>query len=117
MTFFFVFCREGTYFLIIDHFGGKIQYILSELRSHPESLFLYLKTVVEVHTAGTLNISCLNEVDFSDFPNARRAQLQSNGLQAYLEAISISQKLLPDNQVNLTDEMMELYFEVKLSES
>ncbi|KAL8494825.1 hypothetical protein ACS0TY_019127 [Phlomoides rotata] len=104
--------REGTYFLIIDHFCGKIQYILSELRSHPKSLFLYLKTVVEVHTTGTLNISCLKEVDLPDFPNARRAQLQSNGLQTYLEAISNSQKLLPNNQVNLTDEMMELYFEL-----
>lgn len=112
-----MFCREGTYILIVDHFLGKIQHILSVLRSYPESLFLYLKTVVEVHTAGTLNISCLKEVDFSDFPNARRAQLQSNGLQAYMEAISNSQKLLPDNQVYLTDELMELYFEVKLSES
>ncbi|KAI3444349.1 hypothetical protein Pfo_001014 [Paulownia fortunei] len=104
--------REGTYFLIIDHFSGQTQYILSELRSHPESLFLYLKTVIEVHTNGTLNISCLEKVDVLDLPSARRAQQQSIGVQTYLEAISSSPKLLHNNRVNMTDEMTELYFEL-----
>lgn len=90
---------------------------MSELRSHPESLFLYLKTVIEVQTTGTLDISCLQNVDNLDFPSARNARLQSNGVQAYLEAISTSLKLLHNNRVNVTDELMELYFEVKLSES
>ncbi|KAK3004785.1 hypothetical protein RJ639_020124, partial [Escallonia herrerae] len=40
-------CREATFFLVLDHFNGDSQHILSELHSHPESLFLYLKTVVE----------------------------------------------------------------------
>ncbi|KAL8062990.1 hypothetical protein ABFX02_02G181400 [Erythranthe guttata] len=104
--------REGTYFLIIDHFSGKTQYILSELRSHPESLFLYLKTVIEVHTTGSLNLFRLEKVDALDFPCARRAHQQSNGVQAYLEAIFSSPKPLHNNQVNVTDEMMELYFEL-----
>ncbi|KAK6123625.1 hypothetical protein DH2020_042624 [Rehmannia glutinosa] len=105
-------CREGTYFLIVDHFSGKTQYILSELQSHPESLFLYLKTVIEVHTTGTLNISRLENLNVLDSPGARSAQQQSNGVQAYLEAISCSLKLLSSNRVNVTDEMMELYFEL-----
>ncbi|KAK6114972.1 hypothetical protein DH2020_007241 [Rehmannia glutinosa] len=103
--------REGTYFLIVDHFSGKTQYILSELQSHPESLFLYLKTVIEVQTTGTLNISRLENLDVLDSPGAS-AQQQSNGVQAYLEAISCSLKLLSSNRVNVTDEMMELYFEL-----
>lgn len=90
---------------------------MSELRSHPESLFLYLKTTIEVQTTGTLDISCLQNVDTVDCPSARNARLQSNGVQAYLEAISTSLKVLHNNRVNVTDELMELYFEVKLSES
>ncbi|KAH6791560.1 transducin family protein / WD-40 repeat family protein [Perilla frutescens var. hirtella] len=104
--------REGTYFLIADHFSGKTHYILSELRSHPESLFLYLKTIIEVQTTGTLNISCLQQVDTLTSPCARRALLHSNGVQAYLEAISTSLKLLHSSRVNVTDELMELYFEL-----
>ncbi|KAK4406644.1 Vacuolar protein sorting-associated protein 8 [Sesamum angolense] len=104
--------REATYILIIDHFSGRTQYIFSELRSHPESLFLYLKTCNEVHTTGNLNLSCLGKVEVLDFPSARRAQQQSTGVQAYLETISSSLKLLHNNQVNMTDEMTELYFEL-----
>ncbi|CAA0827177.1 transducin family protein / WD-40 repeat family protein [Striga hermonthica] len=104
--------REATYFLITDHFPGKSQYILSELRSHPESLFLYLKTVIEVHSTGTLKISHLEEVNVLDFPGGRRAHQQSNRVQAYLEAISCSLKLLHNNRVNVTDELMEQYFEL-----
>ncbi|KAK4425213.1 Vacuolar protein sorting-associated protein 8 [Sesamum alatum] len=104
--------REATYILIIDHFSGRTQYIFSELRSHPESLFLYLKTVNEVHTTGNLNLSCLGKVDVLDFPSAKRAHQQSTGVQAYLETISRSIKLLHNNQVNMTDEMTELYFEL-----
>ncbi|KAL0375716.1 UNVERIFIED_CONTAM: Vacuolar protein sorting-associated protein 8 [Sesamum calycinum] len=104
--------REATYILIIDHFSGRTQYIFSELRSHPESLFLYLKTCNEVHTTGNLNLSCLGKVEVLDFPSARRGQQQSTGVQAYLETISSSLKLLHNNQVNMTDEMTELYFEL-----
>ncbi|GFQ05580.1 vacuolar protein sorting-associated protein 8 homolog [Phtheirospermum japonicum] len=104
--------REGSYFLIVDRFSGKAQYILSELRSHPESHFLYLKTVIEAHSTGTLNISRLEKVEALDFPGARRAHQQSNGIQAYLEAISSSLKLMQNNQIIATDEMMELYFEL-----
>ncbi|KAG6395277.1 hypothetical protein SASPL_145919 [Salvia splendens] len=104
--------REATYFLITDHFSGRTAYILSDLRSHPESLFLYLKTVIEVQTTGAIDISCLQDVDTFDYPSPTNSKLQSNGVQAYLEAISTSLKLLHNNLVNVTDEMMELYFEL-----
>ncbi|KAL1562189.1 vacuolar protein sorting-associated protein 8 isoform X2 [Salvia divinorum] len=103
--------REATYFLIADHFSGRTTYILSELQSHPESLFLYLKTIIEVQTTGILDIYCLKNVDTLDFPSARNARLQSNGVQGYLEAMSTYLKLLHNNRANVTDEMMELYFE------
>ncbi|KAL1535637.1 vacuolar protein sorting-associated protein 8 [Salvia divinorum] len=104
--------REAIYFLITDHFSGRTPYILSDLRSHPESLFLYLKTVIEVQTTGTLDISCLQDVDTFNYPSPTNSKLQSNGVQAYLEAISTSLKLLHNNRVNVTDEMMETYFEL-----
>ncbi|PIN18586.1 hypothetical protein CDL12_08740 [Handroanthus impetiginosus] len=104
--------REGTYFLINGHFPGKTHHILSYLKSHPESHFLYLKTVIEVHTTGTLNLSCLESVNVLDFPSAERAQQQSTIVQAYLEAISSFANLLHNNRVNVTDEMMESYFEL-----
>ncbi|KAL3830545.1 hypothetical protein ACJIZ3_019347 [Penstemon smallii] len=104
--------REGTYFMIIDHFRGRIQYIMSELQTHPESLFLYLKTAIEVHKTGVLNLSCLEEVDVLDFPSTTRSQKHPTGVHAYLEAISNFPKLVRDYPVHVTDEMMELYFEL-----
>ncbi|KAA8523376.1 hypothetical protein F0562_009799 [Nyssa sinensis] len=104
--------REGTFFLIIDHFSRESQHILSELRSHPKSLFLYLKTVVEVHLSGTLNFSCLRKDDIVEFPSGRRARDQSDRVEAYLERISDFPKLIRNNPVNVTDEMIELYLEL-----
>uniref|UniRef100_A0A5B7BN45 RING-type domain-containing protein n=1 Tax=Davidia involucrata TaxID=16924 RepID=A0A5B7BN45_DAVIN len=104
--------REGTLFMIIDHFSRESQRILSELRSHPKSLFLYLKTVVEVHLSGTLNFSCLRKDDIVVFPSGRRARDQSDRVEAYLERISDFPKLLRNNPVNVTDEMIELYLEL-----
>ncbi|EPS72891.1 hypothetical protein M569_01867 [Genlisea aurea] len=51
--------REGAYVLIAHHFMGKYQDILSKLQSQPESLFLFLKAVVEVCKTGTLDFSRL----------------------------------------------------------
>ncbi|KAL2478611.1 transducin family protein/WD-40 repeat family protein [Forsythia ovata] len=104
--------REGTYILIVDHFSGQSQYILSELHSHPESLFLYLKTVIEVNTTGNLNLSSLKKDDILFFPSVRRARQQSSGVEAYLQTISGFPKLLHNSSVQVTDEMTELYLEL-----
>ncbi|RVW37739.1 Vacuolar protein sorting-associated protein 8-like [Vitis vinifera] len=104
--------REGTFFLIIDHFNKESPHILSELRSHPKSLFLYLKTVIEVHLSGTLNFSCLQNDDTMDASCGRRVKNQLYGLEAYLERILDFPKLLLNNPVHVTDEMIELYLEV-----
>ncbi|XP_022861232.1 vacuolar protein sorting-associated protein 8 homolog isoform X2 [Olea europaea var. sylvestris] len=104
--------REGTYFLIVDHLSGQSQYILSALRSHPESLFLYLKTVIEVNTTGNLNLSSLKNDNNLYFPSARRPKQQSSSVEAYLQTISGFPKLLHNSSVQITDEMTELYLEL-----
>lgn len=98
--------------MIIDHFSGESPHILSELRSHPKSLFLYLKTIIEVHLSGTLNFSYLRKDYNVEVFNGRRMKDQSKGLEAYLERISGFPKLMRNNPVHVTDDMIELYFEV-----
>lgn len=110
-----MFYREGAYFLITDQLSGKSQQILSDLHSQQESLFLYLKTVIEIQTTGSLNLSCLKKADVSDIPNSRRAHKKLMDVEAYLVAISNSLNHLRNNEVHVTNEMTELYFEVKIS--
>ncbi|KAM3016981.1 hypothetical protein FF2_000930 [Malus domestica] len=99
--------REGTFFLVIDHFTiEEGSHMLSKLRSHPISLFLYLKTVIEVHLSGTLVLSSLTRDDHV------RVKDQSKAVEAYLERISDFPKLLRSNPVNVTDDMIELYLEL-----
>ncbi|XP_008229220.1 PREDICTED: vacuolar protein sorting-associated protein 8 homolog [Prunus mume] len=99
--------REGTFVLVIDHFTSEEgSHILSELRSHPKSLFLYLKTVIEVHLSGTLDFSSLRKDDLV------RVKDQSKAVEAYLERICDFPKLLRNNPVNVTDDMIELYLEL-----
>ncbi|KAG6667166.1 vacuolar protein sorting-associated protein 8 homolog isoform X1 [Carya illinoinensis] len=104
--------REATFFLVIDHFNNESSHILSELRSHPRSLFLYLKTVIEVHLSGTLDFSNLRGDDIVDSSDARRMKDQSKGLEDYLDKVSNFPKFLRNNPVEVTDEMIELYLEL-----
>ncbi|KAK4578132.1 hypothetical protein RGQ29_028320 [Quercus rubra] len=104
--------REGTFLLFIGHFNKEGLHILSELRSHPRSLFLYLKTVIEVHLSGTLNFSSLRRDDFVDPSDGIRLKDQSKGLEAYLEKISDFPKLMRNDPVEVTDDMIELYLEL-----
>ncbi|XP_009594307.1 uncharacterized protein [Nicotiana tomentosiformis] len=100
--------REGTFFLIVNHLGEEKDYILSQLRSNPESLFLYLKTLIEVHSTGTLNFSSLRKDNASDFRGSKR--LMSS--EMYLETLSDLPKLLQNYPIHITDEMTELYIEL-----
>ncbi|KAF5733264.1 vacuolar protein sorting-associated protein 8 isoform X1 [Tripterygium wilfordii] len=104
--------REGAFFLILDHFHNEGPQILSELRSHPKSLFLYLKTVIEVHLSGMLNFSDLRKGDTMEVSNGTRMKDLSKGFEAYLKKISDFPRLLRNNPVHLTDDMTELYLEL-----
>ncbi|KAJ0479069.1 putative transcription factor WD40-like family [Helianthus annuus] len=97
--------REGTFFLVVEHFFQEFQHILSELRTHPKSLFLYLKTVIEVYSKGTLSFSSLREGE----PRGTRVK---NETDDFLERLSEFPKSLRENPIHVTDEMTELYLEL-----
>ncbi|KAF6159617.1 hypothetical protein GIB67_034579 [Kingdonia uniflora] len=104
--------REGAFFLVIDHFYTESERILSDLRSHPNSLFLYLKTIIEVHLTGRLNFSSLEKSYALDNRSGRGMKEQSSECKAYLGKISDFPKLLRDNTVQVTNDMVELYLEL-----
>lgn len=99
-------CRESAFFLVIDHFNNEESNILSELRSHPRSLFLYLKTFIEAYFSGTLNFNLVTE------DNIISTKDKSDGLEAYLDKIANFPKFLSNNPIHITDDMIELYLEV-----
>lgn len=99
-------CREGTFFLVIDHFSDEVSHIMSELQSRPRSLFLFLKTAIEIHISGTLNFCNLRK------DNKENVTDKSKGIEAYLEKISEFPKFLRNNPFHVTDDMIERYLEV-----
>ncbi|XP_050236032.1 uncharacterized protein LOC126686054 [Mercurialis annua] len=107
-----VLSREGSFFLITEHFYNDNPQILSELQSHPKCLFLYLKTAIEVHLYGTLDFSDFQKNDDLDAFSGRRVEGQLKGLKAYIERISDFPKFIQNNPVSLTDDMIELYMEL-----
>lgn len=107
----FVLCRECTFFLVIDQFSCESKRILSELHSDPHSLFLFLKTAVDVHLSGVLNISVPETVCVSDIPSGRIRDTHAE-LEAYMERLSNFPKPLHHNAIYVTDELAELYLEV-----
>ncbi|XP_010522886.1 PREDICTED: vacuolar protein sorting-associated protein 8 homolog isoform X2 [Tarenaya hassleriana] len=106
--------REGTFFLIIDSLKDKISHIQEQLRSHPRSLFLFLKTVIEVHLFGTLDFSSLkkHERETLDFLGGRNTWDSSKALEIYLERLDEFPNLIRSNPINVTDDMIELYLEL-----
>ncbi|XP_068669658.1 uncharacterized protein [Aristolochia californica] len=104
--------REGTLFLVLDHFSKESHQILSALQAYPKSLFLYLKTIIEVHLCGTLNFSSLERHNDLDVPFRRMMDGQSGEVKEYLERLTSFSKLLNHNLVHVTDEMAELYLEL-----
>ncbi|KAG9455232.1 hypothetical protein H6P81_008136 [Aristolochia fimbriata] len=104
--------REGTLFLVLDHFNKETHQVLSALQAHPKSLFLYLKTIIEVHLRGALNFSSLERHHDLDVPFKRMMNAQTGEVKAYLERLSSFSKLLSHNPIHVTDEMAELYLEL-----
>ncbi|CDP20470.1 unnamed protein product [Coffea canephora] len=86
--------------------------VISQLHSHPESLFLYLKTLVEVHTTGNLKFSCLRKYGSLHFPSGRMAKHQSDRIKTFLEELNDFPKLLCSKPIQLTDKVTEQYLEV-----
>ncbi|CDP20786.1 unnamed protein product [Coffea canephora] len=89
--------------------------VISQLHSHPESLFLYLNTLVEVHTTKNLKFSCLRKYVSLHFPSGRMAKHQSDRIKMFLEELNDFLKLLRSKPIQLTDEVTEQYLEVSIS--
>ena len=95
--------------MVISQFNNEVSHILTELQAHPKSLFLYLKTVIEVHLSGSLSFDYLTKDCIT------RMTDKSEEVEAYLERISDLPKFLRNNTVHVTDDMIELYLEVSTS--
>ncbi|CDP11576.1 unnamed protein product [Coffea canephora] len=89
--------------------------VISQLHSHPESIFLYLNTLVEVHTTGNLKFSCLRKYGSLHFPSGRMAKHQSDRIKMFLEELNDFPKLLRSKPIQLTDEVTEQYLKVSIS--
>ncbi|PKA59981.1 hypothetical protein AXF42_Ash009665 [Apostasia shenzhenica] len=101
--------RECTFFLVIDHFGSESENIMSQLHSHPQSLFLFLKTLIDVQMSGTL---IFPEAAHTSNSSYNRIRDSPNELAGYLEKLSNFPKLLHQNTIQVTDEVGELYLEL-----
>ncbi|OEL18589.1 Vacuolar protein sorting-associated protein 8-like protein, partial [Dichanthelium oligosanthes] len=99
--------RECAFILVIDHFCDEIQQILAELHSDRHSLFLFLKTAIEVHLSGKLDLSELS------LRNNQTVELKyfSADLEDYRQRLSNLSKLDHD-PVSIDDELVELYLEL-----
>lgn len=95
--------------MVIDHFFDKIQQILAKLHSDRHSLFLFLKTAIEVHVSGKLDFSELS------VRNNQTAELQysSTDLEDYQQRL-LKHSKLDHNPVSIDDELVELYLEVSV---
>ncbi|XP_018456561.2 uncharacterized protein LOC108827617 [Raphanus sativus] len=104
--------REGTFFLIIDNLKDNITRVQEQLHSHPRSLFLYLKTVIEVHLSGSLDFSRLRKHEAVDSLGENIIRSMPKETELYLEELNGFPKFIQDNPVNVTDDMIELYLEL-----
>lgn len=98
--------------MVIRHFSDESSHIISKLRSHPRSLFLYLKTLIELHLFGTLDLSNLRKDDITNSPNGKQIKDHSQGVHDYLENISNFPKYMRENPSHVPDDLIELYLEV-----
>ncbi|XP_061336462.1 uncharacterized protein LOC133283598 isoform X2 [Gastrolobium bilobum] len=104
--------REGAFHMVITHFSDESSHIITELHSHPKSLFLYLKTLVELHLFGTLDLSNLRKDDIMNPPNGKQVKDHPHGVSDYLENISNFPKYMRENPIHVPDDIIELYVEL-----
>lgn len=105
-------CREGAFHVVLGHFSEESSHIITELHSHPRSLFLYLKTLIEFHLFGTLDLSNLSKDDTMNPLNGRQVKDHSEGVRDYLENISKFPKFMREKPIHVPDDLIELYLEV-----
>ncbi|CAA6655878.1 unnamed protein product [Spirodela intermedia] len=103
--------REDAFLLVLDHFDKESLKILSELQGYPESLFLFLKTIIDAHLRGTLNFPVSRDSQSSD-ASLKRTKESCSELRAYLDRVSDFARLLQHNPFSVDDKTAELYVEL-----
>lgn len=98
--------------MVISHFSDESSRIISELHSHPRSLFLYLKTLIELHLFGTLDLSNMRKVDIMNPCNGKQVMDLPQEVRYYLENISHFPKYMRENPIQVPDDLIELYLKV-----
>lgn len=98
--------------MVISHFSDESSRIITELHSHRRSLFLYLKTVIEVHLSGTLDFSKFRKDYDVDAPSGKQVKDHPLGVDAYLDSLSNFSKYIRESPIQVTDDLVELYLEV-----
>lgn len=101
--------------MVVIYFSDENSRIITELHSHPKSLFLYLKTVIEVHLSGTLDLSKLRKDDIIDAPSGKQVKDHPQGIDAYLDSLSNFPKYIRESPIHVTDDLIELYLEVSIN--
>ncbi|XP_057454917.1 uncharacterized protein LOC130746339 isoform X2 [Lotus japonicus] len=104
--------REGAFHMVISHFSDESSRIISELHSHRRSLFLYLKTLIELHLFGTLDLSNMRKVDIMNPCNGKQVMDLPQEVRYYLENISHFPKYMRENPIQVSDDLIELYLEL-----
>ncbi|XP_028795790.1 vacuolar protein sorting-associated protein 8 homolog isoform X2 [Neltuma alba] len=104
--------REGTFLMVIIHFSDESSHIITELHSHRRSLFLYLKTLVEVHLSGTLDLSKFRKGDIVDATSGKQVKDNPQGVDAFLDILSNIPKYIRESPIHVTDDLIELYLEL-----
>ncbi|CAJ2663156.1 unnamed protein product [Trifolium pratense] len=104
--------REGAFHMVTRHFSDESSHIITKLHSHPRSLFLYLKTLIELHLFGTLDLSGLTKDVITNPPNVKQVKDPPQGIHDYLENISDFPKHMRENPSHVPDDLIELYLEL-----
>lgn len=98
--------------MVTRHFSDESSHVITKLHSHPRSLFLYLKTLIELHLFGTLDLSHLTKGVITNPPNGKQVKDPPPGIHDYLENISDFPKYMRENPSHVPDDLIELYLEV-----
>jgi hypothetical protein len=98
--------------MVTRHFSDESSHIITKLHSHPRSLFLYLKTLIELHLFGTLDLSGLTKDIITNPPNGKQVKDPPQGIHDYLENISDFPKYMRENPSHVPDDLIELYLKV-----
>lgn len=104
--------REGAFHVVTRHFSDESSHVITKLHSHPRSLFLYLKTLIELHLFGTLDLSHLTKGVITNPPNGKQVKDPPPGIHDYLENISDFPKYMRENPSHVPDDLIELYLEL-----